>query len=66
MFNLRALAAEMGVETSKARHQINCTNGHLDRLLDICHALGFSVLTAVRVNRSGEMGENAKWLYHGC
>jgi hypothetical protein len=58
-----ALAAASGVEWSKARHQMNGLNGHLDRLLDICHARGLPVLTAICVNQSGvangELGEDA-------
>ena len=58
-----ALAAASGVEWSKARHQMNGTNGHLDRLLDICHARGLPLLTAICVNQGniadGELGEEA-------
>lgn len=58
-----ALAAASGVEWSKARHQMNNTNGHLDRLLDICHVRGLPLLTAICVNQSGvangELGEEA-------
>ena len=46
-----ALAAASGVEWSKARHQMNGPNGHLDRLLDICHARGLPMLTAICVNQ---------------
>ena len=46
-----ALAAASGVEWSKARHQMNGSNGHLDRLLDICHARGLPLLTAICVNQ---------------
>lgn len=46
-----ALAAASGIEWSKARHQMNGTNGHLDRLLDICHARGLPLLTAICVNQ---------------
>ncbi|MGW8281473.1 hypothetical protein ACWGK7_18505 (plasmid) [Sphingomonas aurantiaca] len=58
-----ALAAASGVEWSKARHQMNGPNGHLDRLLDICHARGLPMLTAICVNQSnvanGELAEEA-------
>jgi hypothetical protein len=58
-----ALAAASGVEWSKARHQMNNTNGHLDRLLDICHLRSLPLLTAICVNQGGvadgELGEEA-------
>lgn len=58
-----ALAAASGVEWSKARHQMNGPNGHLDRLLDICHARGLPMLTAICVNQSnvanGELAKEA-------
>ena len=58
-----ALAAASDVEWSIARHQMNGSNGHLDRLLDICHARGLPLLTAICVNQgnveSGELGEDA-------
>jgi hypothetical protein len=50
-----ALAGASGVEWSKARHQMNGANGHLDRLLDICHVKGLPLLTAICVNQSGVM-----------
>lgn len=57
------LAAASGVDWSKARHQMNGPGGHLDRLLDICHARGLPVLTAICVNQSnlddGELGDAA-------
>lgn len=57
------LAAASGVTWSQARHQMNGTNGHLDRLLDICHARGLPLLTAICVNQSGvadgELGDTA-------
>ena len=57
------LAAESGVDWSKARHQMNGPHGHLDRLLDICHARGLPLLTAICVNRDGvadgELGKDA-------
>jgi hypothetical protein len=57
------LAQASGVEWSKARHQMNGPNGHLDRLLDICHARGLPLLTAICVNQGniadGELGEEA-------
>lgn len=42
-----AVAAASGLEWSKARHQMNGANGHLDRLLDLCHMA--STATAVPV-----------------
>lgn len=36
-----------------ARHLMNGPNGHLDRLLDICHARNFPLLTAICVNQGG-------------
>ena len=58
-----ALAKASGVEWSKARHQINGPNGHLDRLLDICLARGLPLLTAICVNQGnladGELGADA-------
>ncbi|MEQ7874271.1 hypothetical protein ABDK56_09750 [Sphingomonas sp. ASV193] len=57
------LAAASGVDWSKARHQMNGANGHLDRLLDICHARGLPLLTAICVNQDKvetcELGEDA-------
>ena len=42
---------------------MNGSNGHLDRLLDICHARGLPLLTAICVNQGniagGELGEEA-------
>ena len=58
-----ALAEASGVEWSKARHQMNGQNGHLDRLLDICHARKLPLLTAICVNQGnvgeGELGPDA-------
>lgn len=58
-----ALAAASHVEWSQARHQMNGPNGHLDRLLDICHARGLPLLTAICVNQGniadGELGDEA-------
>ncbi|MCO5792685.1 MAG: hypothetical protein HEQ21_07685 [Blastomonas sp.] len=58
-----ALAAASGVIWSKARHQMNGPGGHLDRLLDICHARGLPLLTAICVNQGnipdGELGHDA-------
>jgi len=58
-----ALAAASGVEWSQARHQMNGTHGHLDRLLDICHARSLPLLTAICVNQNGvatgELGKDA-------
>lgn len=58
-----ALAAASQVAWSKARHQMNGPNGHLDLLLDICHARRLPLLTAICVNQNrmadGELGEEA-------
>ncbi|WP_225204784.1 hypothetical protein [Novosphingobium huizhouense] len=58
-----ALAAASGVEWSKARHQMNGVNGHLDRLLDICFLQNLPLLTAICVNQgnveTGELGQDA-------
>ena len=57
------LAKASGVDWSQARHQMNGAHGHLDRLLEICHAKGLPLLTAICVNQqnlaSGELGEEA-------
>jgi hypothetical protein len=57
------LAKASGVEWSKARHQMNGPNGHLDRLLDICHVRSLPLLTAICVNQGniadGELGGEA-------
>lgn len=47
------LAKASNVEWSKARHQMNGANGHLDRLLDICYARNLPMLPAICVNQSG-------------
>ena len=58
-----ALATASGVDWKIARHQMNGLNGHLDRLLDICHARDFPLLTAICVNQggvaAGELGDEA-------
>lgn len=58
-----ALAAASGVDWSQARHQMNGPTGHLDRLLDICHARSLPLLTAICVNQGnvadGELGADA-------
>jgi hypothetical protein len=57
------LAKASNVDWSQARHQMNGANGHLDRLLDLCHARGLPLFTAICVNqtwvRTGELGEDA-------
>ena len=57
------LAKASGVDWSQARHQMNGPNGHLDLLLDLCHAQGLPLLTAICVNqgnvRDGELGADA-------
>jgi hypothetical protein len=58
-----ALAAASNVDWSHARHQMNGPQGHLDRLLDICHVRGLPLLTALCVNQNGvskgELGKEA-------
>lgn len=51
------LAMSSAQEWSKARHQMNGPNGHLDHLLDICHARGLPLQTAICVNQ-----ESSSWL----
>lgn len=57
------LASVSGVEWSQARHQMNGPRGHLDRLLDLCHARSLPLLTAICVNQAGvstgELGDDA-------
>lgn len=47
------LANASGVPWSRARHLMNGEGGHLDRLLDVCHARGLPLLTAICVNQQG-------------
>ena len=58
-----ALAEASGVDWSQARHQMNGVNGHLDRLLDICHARQLPLLTAICVNQGNlatcDLGDEA-------
>ncbi|WP_319528955.1 hypothetical protein [uncultured Cohaesibacter sp.] len=52
------LAKASGIEWSKARHQMNGKNGHLDQLLDLCDSRKLPLLTAICVNQKGlEKGE---------
>jgi hypothetical protein len=57
------LAEASGVNWARARHQMNGSHGHLDRLLELCHARGLPPLTAICVNKDrvneGELGEEA-------
>ena len=48
-----SLASASGVEWPKARRAMSGTGGHLDRLLDICHARRLPMLTALCVNQGG-------------
>lgn len=41
------LAKASNVLWSKARHRMNGANGHLDRLIDLCHARGLPLLSAI-------------------
>jgi hypothetical protein len=45
------LAKASDLEWSKAHRQMNGATGHLDRLLDLCHARGLPLLTAICVNK---------------
>ena len=47
------LAKASNVEWTRARHKMNGANGHLDRLLDVCHVRGLPMLPAICVNESG-------------
>lgn len=47
------VAAANSVDWNKARHRMNGANGHLDRLLDVCHARGLPMLPAICVNKAG-------------
>ncbi|MPZ34124.1 MAG: hypothetical protein GEV13_24585 [Rhodospirillales bacterium] len=47
------LATANNVDWKVARHQMNGRNGHLDRLVDVCHARGLPQLSAICVNKSG-------------
>lgn len=47
------LASASNVPWTKARHQMNGPKGHLDRLLEVCHARGMPLLPALCVNESG-------------
>lgn len=57
------LAKESGVDWNRARHRMNGPGGHLDQLLDVCHARKLPMLPALCVNQSGlktgELEENA-------
>lgn len=59
----RSLAEANGVPWSKARRSLNGEGRHLDQLLDICHARGLPLLTAICVDEqgaeNGEFGEAA-------
>ena len=53
-----ALAQASDVAWSQARHQMDGSNGHLNRLSELCHARGMPFLTALCVNqRDVELGE---------
>ncbi|MBZ9857895.1 hypothetical protein LB566_29360 [Mesorhizobium sp. CA13] len=47
------LAKASNVEWSQARHRMSGANGHLDRLLDVCHVRNLPMLPAICVNESG-------------
>ena len=47
------LAKASEVPWEKARHLMNSSGGHLDQLLDICHARGLPVFTSICVNQKG-------------
>jgi len=42
-----------GIPWSQARHAMNGAHGHLDRLLEVCHARQLPLLTALCVNEGG-------------
>ncbi len=46
-----ALAEANGIEWKRARPLMIGKNGHLDRLIDVCHARGLPYLTAICVNK---------------
>jgi hypothetical protein len=48
-----ALAEVSGIPWSTARHSMNGPKGHLDNLLDVCHARKLPLLTALCVNKQG-------------
>lgn len=47
------LAKASDLEWSQARRLMSGSNGHLDRLLDLCHARGLPLLPAICVNKEG-------------
>jgi hypothetical protein len=47
------LAKASGIPWSRARHSMNGPKGHLDTLLDVCHARNLPLLTAICVNQQG-------------
>jgi hypothetical protein len=57
------LAKASGVSWKKARHLMNNSGGHLDQLLDICHARSLPLLTSICVNqesaKTGKLEERA-------
>lgn len=57
------LADASDVPWREARHKMNGARGHLDMLLDICHANGLPLLSAICVNKgnlvSGELDPSA-------
>ncbi|WP_334162660.1 hypothetical protein [Phenylobacterium sp.] len=53
-----ALAAASNVPWATAHRAMSGAGGHLDQLLDVCHARGLPLLTALCVNQGGlETGE---------
>jgi hypothetical protein len=57
------IAEASGVDWRVARHQMNGAKGHLDGLLDLCHAKGPPMLPAICVNKTnlgtGELDPSA-------
>ena len=57
------VAKASGVSWNVARHAMNGEGGHLDNLLDICHARGMPLLTALCVNQqsvdTGELSDDS-------
>ena len=46
------IAKASGMSWSQARYSMNNAGGHLDQILDYCHAKGLPLLTAICVNQA--------------
>ena len=53
MLCILILAQASGGPWNQARHLMNGPRGHLDRLIEICHARGLPLLAALCVNQQG-------------